>query len=71
MLRLCHMRNLQKMGARHHQACIDPTAKSGDFFGPKEWSGFAEKLTPEKDLLTDANKSVLLDGTKLAGLPEL
>ena len=54
------------------RACIDPTAKSGDFFGPKEWSGFAEKLTPEKDLLTDANKSVLLDGTKLAvGLPEL
>lgn len=34
------------------RACADPQAKSGDFYGPKGWTGFPEKLPPE-DLLTD------------------
>ncbi|MEM1347454.1 MAG: SDR family NAD(P)-dependent oxidoreductase [Myxococcota bacterium] len=35
------------------RACMDPEAASGDFYGPKGWTGFPEKLEPE-DLLTDA-----------------
>lgn len=34
------------------RACMDEKAKSGDFYGPVEWTGFPELLPPE-DLLTD------------------
>lgn len=34
------------------RACADPGVAGGDFFGPKGWSGFPEKLPPE-DLLKD------------------
>ncbi|MDP3277457.1 MAG: SDR family NAD(P)-dependent oxidoreductase [Deltaproteobacteria bacterium] len=36
------------------RACADPLAKSGDFYGPERWTGFADKLAPE-ELLTDPN----------------
>ncbi len=36
------------------RGCADPTAKSGDFYGPREWTGMAELLEPE-ELLLDAN----------------
>lgn len=36
------------------RACVDPTAQSGDFYGPKGWTGFPEKLEPE-ELLLDAD----------------
>lgn len=35
------------------RACVDPEARSGDFFGPNGWTGFPERLTPEP-LLSDA-----------------
>ncbi len=34
------------------RACMDPTAASGDFFGPEGWVGFPVRLPPE-DLLLD------------------
>lgn len=34
------------------RACMDPDARSGDFFGPEKWTGFPGRLAPE-DLLTD------------------
>lgn len=34
------------------RACADKNAVSGDFYGPKEWVGFPERLTPE-ELLSD------------------
>ncbi len=34
------------------RCCMDPEAKSGDFYGPERWTGFPNKLPPE-DLLTD------------------
>lgn len=35
------------------RACMDPTAVSGNFYGPQGWTGFPELLPPE-DLLLDA-----------------
>lgn len=35
------------------RGCADPRAQSGDFYGPKQWVGFPEKLEPEP-LLSDA-----------------
>ncbi|MFT5358066.1 MAG: NAD(P)-dependent dehydrogenase (short-subunit alcohol dehydrogenase family) [Polyangiales bacterium] len=37
------------------RACMDPEAQSGDFFGPEQWSGFPNRLTPEEDLVTPEN----------------
>lgn len=34
------------------RGCMDPAAESGDFYGPKGWTGFPDKLPPE-DLLRD------------------
>lgn len=34
------------------RGCADPEARSGDFYGPKQWVGFPGKLEPE-DLLFD------------------
>ncbi|MFT7521173.1 MAG: NAD(P)-dependent dehydrogenase (short-subunit alcohol dehydrogenase family) [Kiritimatiellia bacterium] len=36
------------------RACMDPEAKSGNFYGPSGWTGFPDLLPPE-DLLLDAN----------------
>lgn len=48
------------------RGCADPSANSGDFFGPKEWTGWAELLPPE-DLLTDPeNLRINWDGCEAA-----
>lgn len=48
------------------RACADPEAQSGDFYGPKGWTGFPEKLPPE-DLLTDPeNLRIHWDGCEAA-----
>ncbi len=48
------------------RACADPTAESGDFFGPQGWSGFPEKLTPEALLLDPENIRVNWEGCEAA-----
>ena len=37
------------------RACLDKQAKSGDFFGPKGWTGFPERLEPEAELIFKEN----------------
>ncbi len=44
------------------RAIMDKDANPGDFFGPKQWTGFPDKLEPEKDLLTQDNFNVFWDG---------
>jgi NAD(P)-dependent dehydrogenase (short-subunit alcohol dehydrogenase family) len=34
------------------RCCADPSAASGDFYGPAQWAGFPDPIEPE-DLLTD------------------
>lgn len=48
------------------RASLDKDAQSGDFFGPKEWSGFAEKLTPEELLRDVQNIGVTWEGCEAA-----
>lgn len=48
------------------RACADPTAASGDFFGPEGWTGMAVRLPPE-DLLLDAeNRRINWEGCEAA-----
>ena len=48
------------------RACADPSASSGDFFGPEGWTGFPQRLPPE-DLLSDpANLQVNWEGCEAA-----
>lgn len=44
------------------RACMDPNAKSGHFYGPKEWTGFPVLLRPEADLNTSENIRVNWEG---------
>lgn len=44
------------------RACMDPNAKSGHFYGPKEWTGFPVLLAPEADLKTPENIRINWDG---------
>jgi NAD(P)-dependent dehydrogenase (short-subunit alcohol dehydrogenase family) len=37
------------------RACMDPAGQTGDFFGPEQWTGFPKLLTPEEDLISQAN----------------
>lgn len=37
------------------RACMDPKAKSGNFYGPKQWTGYPNLLTPEKELKSPDN----------------
>jgi NAD(P)-dependent dehydrogenase (short-subunit alcohol dehydrogenase family) len=48
------------------RACIDPKAKSGDFFGPKQLTGFAEHLEPEELLLDAENLRINWEGCEAA-----
>ncbi len=48
------------------RCCMDPNAKSGDFYGPKEWTGFPVALPPEDDLVTAANIKTNWEGCEAA-----
>ncbi len=48
------------------RGCADPSAQSGDFYGPQQWVGFADKLESEP-LLSDAdNVRINWDGCEAA-----
>jgi NAD(P)-dependent dehydrogenase (short-subunit alcohol dehydrogenase family) len=48
------------------RACADPTAASGEFFGPEGWTGFPERLTPEPHLSEAGNVEVNWRGCEAA-----
>lgn len=48
------------------RGCMDPSAKSGDFFGPERWTGFPKRLPPEEDLVTAANIQTNWEGCEAA-----
>ncbi|MES0490042.1 MAG: SDR family NAD(P)-dependent oxidoreductase [Leptospirales bacterium] len=48
------------------RACSDKEAKSGNFYGPKEWTGFAEVLPPEDLLLDPENIRINWEGCETA-----
>ena len=48
------------------RGCMDPTAKSGDFFGPDGWTGFPQRLTPEDSLSDADNVRVNWEGCEAA-----
>lgn len=48
------------------RACMDPEAKSGQFFGPERWTGFPGELPPEEDLVTEENIRVNWEGCEAA-----
>lgn len=48
------------------RACADPEARSGDFFGPQEWTGFPDRLTPEPMLSDASNVCVNWEGCEAA-----
>jgi len=48
------------------RASMDKDAKNGDFYGPKGWGGFPEKLTPEAYLITKENMEILWECCELA-----
>ncbi|MCA9555173.1 MAG: SDR family NAD(P)-dependent oxidoreductase [Myxococcales bacterium] len=48
------------------RGCADPAARSGDFYGPKQWVGFPGKLEPEPALLDPENVRVNWEGCEAA-----
>ncbi len=48
------------------RACADPTAESGDFFGPQGWTGPAQKLEPEALLFDPKNIRINWEGCEAA-----
>jgi len=48
------------------RACADPSAQSGDFYGPQGWTGYAEKLTPEPLLFDPKNVRIQWEGCEAA-----
>lgn len=48
------------------RACADPKAQSGDFFGPEGFTGFANKLPPEAQLLDPKNIATCWEGCEAA-----
>ncbi len=49
------------------RACMDPSARSGDFFGPAEgWKGFPELLEPEALLMDESNIRINWEGCENA-----
>jgi len=48
------------------RGCADPSAVSGDFFGPERWVGFPAKLAPEALLTDEANDHVFWTGCEAA-----
>lgn len=48
------------------RACVDPRVKSGDFFGPKQLTGFPVHLEPEELLLDAENLRINWEGCEAA-----
>ncbi len=48
------------------RGCADPSAQSGDFFGPERWVGFPERLTPEPQLSDADNVGICWAGCEQA-----
>ena len=49
------------------RACMDPTSKPGDFYGPSAgWKGFPELLPPEDLLLDESNININWEGCEKA-----
>lgn len=48
------------------RACADPKAVAGDFFGPKGWTGFPERLEVEDLLVDPENLRVSWEGCEAA-----
>jgi NAD(P)-dependent dehydrogenase (short-subunit alcohol dehydrogenase family) len=48
------------------RGCADPEAESGNFYGPKGWTGFPELLTPEDLLLDPKNLRIHWEGCEAA-----
>lgn len=48
------------------RACADPNAQSGDFYGPEQWTGFPQSLTPEELLLDPENLRINWQGCEAA-----
>ncbi len=49
------------------RACMDPTAKPGDFYGPVSgWSGYPDLLPPEDLLLDESNIQINWEGCEKA-----
>ncbi|MGF1469166.1 MAG: SDR family NAD(P)-dependent oxidoreductase [Sandaracinaceae bacterium] len=48
------------------RGCADPSAESGDFYGPAEWTGFPDKLEPEPALSDPENVRVNWEGCEAA-----
>ena len=48
------------------RACADPAAKTGDFYGPPQWSGFPGKLQPEELLTDPENRRITWEGCEAA-----
>ncbi len=48
------------------RACADPEAHSGDFYGPRGWTGPAEKLEPEPLLFDENNIRICWEGCEAA-----
>ncbi|MEL6544477.1 MAG: SDR family NAD(P)-dependent oxidoreductase, partial [Myxococcota bacterium] len=48
------------------RCCADPSAQSGDFYGPAEWTGFPQKLEPEELLYAPENIRINWEGCEKA-----
>lgn len=48
------------------RASMDPKAKAGDFYGPKEWTGYPENLPPEENLISQENIDIFWSGCEAA-----
>lgn len=48
------------------RCCADPSAKSGDFYGPRQWTGMAEQLEPEALLFDPDNIRINWEGCEKA-----
>lgn len=48
------------------RACADPEAASGNFYGPEQWAGFPDLITPEALLFDPKNVQTNWDGCQAA-----
>ncbi len=48
------------------RCCADPEAQTGDFYGPKQWTGFPGKLEPEDSLSAPENIRINWEGCEAA-----